>query len=466
MKKIVTSGWQTLIMTLLVCQCITVAVAQVKPINQVSNGVWSGFYDDKDLIRIEKITCLSIEEDFKLMLSYLTPTEKDKLGKITLVFPPKYGRHPMNFYAETIKGEKRIVLPQSSLRFLSDICLAYAYSNRHKLNEGVISEYLSIIRYQWPTTIKSKPYRPLDALGIDRKQALANKDVDSLFGKLYSTAIWFIIYHELGHHFYQHPGNDIPNKEKSRQNETDADKFALTLLRRVGDPPFGGIVTFFWIDQHFTSFTEADSIYHHTATHPLTANRLRAVATNLSRYADRYARNQTDPKRFQASYQAIADEIQLMGDNLANGKFWKLVQVAGQAGNIEHLNVHRSGLPTTTVTDSKGPFIGSFSGYWIDKENKENRMLVKLRLYSQEGQLKGDGLLIDPDKSRHSPELSWQITNGKVDNETLHFAWQMGSYNVGTGELKHTKSGLSGSWDATQERGTKKLGNLVLTRTP
>lgn len=95
-------------------------------------------------------------------------------------------------------------------------------------------------------------------------------------------------------------------------------------------------------------------------------------------------------------------------------------------------------------------------------------MLMQLRLYRQQGQIKGDGLIIDPDRTRHSPELPWQITTGEVDEVdkgTLHFSWKMGDYNVGIGNLKRTKSGLSGSWKTTKKKGTKTLGNLVLTRT-
>lgn len=445
-----------------ICQITLAGLAQPN-VTKVSSGTaWLGFYDDIHLNRIEQITKPSIEEDFELMLSYLTPTEKEKLGEIKLWFPPEYGASPMNFYAATIKGKKTIVLPQSALRFLSDLCLAYAYLNRNKMNEGVISDYLAILRFQWPA-IKRKPYRPLDALGIDRAKALANKDVDSLFGKLYSTAIWFIIYHELGHILYHHPGNDIADKAKSRRNETQADSFALTVLRRVGDPVHAGIITFFMISQHFTPFTENDVNYQTQATHPLTGYRLRAVADNLRKNAELYARSQSDPKRFTALYQANADEIRVMGDNLANGKFWKLIQVAGQAGNVEQLNVHRSRPSTVIATDSKDPFVGSFSGYWNNK--KQGKMLLQLRLYRQQGQIKGEGLISDPDITRHSPKLPLQITSHDFDNETVYFNWQMGSYDVGNGKLKQTKLGLSGSWEAIQTGGTKQLGDLVLTRT-
>ncbi len=464
MKKIVTSVWQSVSTILLVGQCLNVAVAQ-QEVCPSSDGVWSGFYADNQLNHIEKVTRPLIEKDFKqLMLTYLTSAEQAKLGKVTLCFPREDGKHPMNFYAD--RATKTIILPQSSLRFLSDICLAFAYLNRHKLNEGIISQYLSIIRYQWPA-IKRKRYLPLDALGIDRAKALSDKDVDSLFGKLYSTALWFILYHELGHILYHHPGNDIADKAKSRQNETQADAFALELLRRVGDPPYGGIVTFFLISQHFTSFVENDKNFQDNATHPLTASRLRAVATNLSRYAPRYAQNQTDPKRFQASYQATADEIRQMADNLANGKFWGLIQAMGQTGTLEQLNIGGPRPASTLAVSPKEPFVGSFSGYWISEQNKLNRMPVQLRLYRREGQIKGTGLIPDPEPTRHSTTaVQWQITNGEIDNDVLYFAWKMGNQNSGIGELKHTQSGLSGWWKRTQQGVEKKLGNLVLTRTP
>ena len=462
MKTKIMLARRTGLVVWMVCQTAIAVMAQLSGTGESSNIAWRGFYDDKHLAHIKTVTQPSIEKEFRQIMSYLTPTEQAKLGKVMLVFPPEDGKHPMNFHAEIFKEKKTIVLPQSALRFLNDLCLAYAYLNRHEMNEGVLSEYLSIIRYQWPA-IKNKPYRPLDALGIDRKKALADKDVDSLFGKLYSTAIWFIIYHELGHLLYQHPGNHIPDKEESRRNETQADQFALTLLHRVGDPPFGGIVTFFWITQHFTPFVEKDKNFRDKATHPLTASRLRMVADSLSKNAAWYARKQSNPERFTKLFQATADEIRLMGDKLANGKFWGLTQAMGQAGNIEQLNVHRPRPSIVVATSSKDPFAGSFSGYWSNKKN--GLMLMQLHLYRQQGQIKGTGLIIDPESSRHSIEVQWQITTGEVDKETLYFAWQMGNHNVGTGKLKRTKSGLSGLWETTQKGETKKLGNLVLTRT-
>ncbi|HYN64102.1 MAG TPA: hypothetical protein VES36_05810, partial [Candidatus Limnocylindrales bacterium] len=188
---------------------------------------WAGFYDRKTLVYWQGQTPPGIEENFRdVVWPKLTLDEKRTLGRVALDFPLEDTQHPMNFYAVASGGKKTITLPVSSLRFLGDIALAYAWLNASGYSIDPVTDYLAMLKYQWPDGLAGRRYRPREALGIP-DDATSNARVDSQFQRIFGTAIVFVLGHELGHLYHQHGTNVSP--ERSRQQEEEADRFGMEL---------------------------------------------------------------------------------------------------------------------------------------------------------------------------------------------------------------------------------------------
>ena len=98
----------------------------------------------------------------------------------------------------------------------------------------------------------------------------------------------------MGHILNRHPGNSVVQAEVSRTNERQADAFALHVLRRDQAIPMGAILFF-----QMTAFTASPGRFDYptveewqqalrAATHPVTSDRVRALAEGLRAGADRY----------------------------------------------------------------------------------------------------------------------------------------------------------------------------------
>jgi hypothetical protein len=194
---------------------------------------WAGFYDRQTLVYWHGQTPPGIEENFReVVWPKLLPDEKRKLSRVTLDFPLEDARQLMNFYAVWGGGKQTITLPISSIRFLADIVLAEAWLGVSGYSTDPVTDYLAMLKYQWPDRLAGRRYRPREALGIP-DDATANPRVERRFQRDFGTAIVFVLGHELGHLYYQH-GTNV-SLERSRQQEEEADRFAMELMRRIGE---------------------------------------------------------------------------------------------------------------------------------------------------------------------------------------------------------------------------------------
>ncbi len=153
--------------------------------------------------------------------------------------------------------------PIASLKFLDDLCTAYAWLQINGYGLETISEYAAMLRYQ--SFPDGRYPRPLLALRIP-SDALRNPRVDELaLGHFVVTARTFILLHELGHVYYRHRGSTIANEEQ-------ADRFAAEVMARTPLPPLG-IIVFFLFDAHWSSYPPGPA-----DTHPMSGARLQALA--------------------------------------------------------------------------------------------------------------------------------------------------------------------------------------------
>jgi len=426
---------------------------------QPKQSSWAGFYDNSELAVVEKFTISDIKAHFNQNIwPVLTPAERQILRDVQFSFPIEASDHPMNFF----RFQKQIILPQNSLRFLRDICLAFAYANRNQYSEQVIVDYLAILKYQWPLGhLQKSPYNFGEALGIP-KNALENQEVNKQFGSLYTSSIYFILCHELGHVFYNHGGymrtsdSKITKQESinSQIQEKQADAFSLDILQRIGAPPFHGIITFFFAISMLEPYPDEINFRSHL-THPLTSDRILAVARNAESSSHQYARLQPGSKPTEQIFLDAAKKLRIIADILSNGGMQEIIRSRGQNGNIDDIGfpTKKKLYPKTLQATSKIPFVGEFFGKTFD--NKE-QIPLKFSLTEYNGIIRGSGSLLE-----NGPTL--QIKDGHIKKDTLFFGWHMGDHYFGEGKLVRSKNGkLIGRWWTKKSGKENTVGTIEL----
>ena len=106
-----------------------------------------------------------------------------QLAGVRIEFPREDPSLPLNFYSQS--ASKRVVAPVSSLRFLRDIVAAYAWLSNEGYDLQPVTDYLCMIKYQWPERMQGGPHAPLEALGVPA-DALEDQAVMARF----SATIW------------------------------------------------------------------------------------------------------------------------------------------------------------------------------------------------------------------------------------------------------------------------------------
>jgi hypothetical protein len=242
----------------------------------------------------------------------LTADERAALKKAQLAFPSlSPDKSLLNFYADSRK--ETVYLPIHSLLFLEDACLAYAWLYEHGYSAETINEYVSMLKYRRPRDFPGGKFPPpLIALRIPAN-ALTEKGVDALSLRFRNSAYAYVLAHEMGHILKRHPGNTAVRANTSRANERQADEFALQVLQRDKQVPMGAILLF-----QMMAFTASPSRFDYdsaedwqkalrAATHPVSADRIRALADGLKEGADRYGENRDAALFFADKLKSIAD---------------------------------------------------------------------------------------------------------------------------------------------------------------
>lgn len=229
--------------------------------------------------------------------NFLKRNEKAILKQVRLQFPTlSPDGSLLNFYADA--GQGVIIMPIHSLLLLEDACTAYAWLYYNGYSAITINEYASMLKYKRSKDFPGEKYPPiLEALSIP-DDALRDVKVNDLSLWFRNSAWAYILAHEMGHIFYQHRGNQAVRAEISRKNERQADEFALQVLQRdSGHIPMGAILFF-----QMTAFIASPGRFDYKTvdewqqalkktTHPVTSDRVRALAESLHSGADRYGPN-------------------------------------------------------------------------------------------------------------------------------------------------------------------------------
>ncbi|HXQ01882.1 MAG TPA: hypothetical protein VN801_02850 [Candidatus Udaeobacter sp.] len=373
------------------------------------------------------------------ILPQLTDEERSALGTVKIKVPLSGPNgDPFSFYTDD-KGT--IYLPALSLRFFSDLCVANAWLNAHGYDGTTVRDYVGVLLRE--ATLS--PGAPLPAvfrtLGVPdnarEESAVANR-VDRNFG----NTIVFLLAHELGHALKKHDTHSRDPVQKQRQ-EIEADAFAIEVMRRIGQVPLG---VEFWFDVerigHVQGIrrvasarfpTEAEwQKYLAGLDHPVTSERLDALATAVEKAPDSFARNQADQARWTRNSKIFAQYMRLGAPSAAIG--------AARVAEYERVrDLH--------LEDLK-PRKAAFTMPGSEQEPAFNGLFAVRRTAAEGGQDRMDLLLL-----RMGDDVTGGYSNGKIDgfiqgdirNGVLHFTWREGNAN-GHGVAQEQGEILRGTW--------------------
>ncbi|WOH49265.1 phage exclusion protein Lit family protein [Bradyrhizobium sp. sBnM-33] len=344
----------------------------------------------------------------------LLSEERRALGQVQIFYPlpgedPRASR-PFGYYSVSDPGGGKIVLPILSLKFLDDLCIAYAWLQVHNYSLETISDYVAMLKYQDLPSLP--PVLPTLGIPVD---ALSDKEVAQLALGHFVTARTFILAHELGHLRFHHDGSSISNEEQ-------ADAFAVDVMQRTPLPALG-IMVFFMADAQMEDYPP-----QRNATHPLSADRLRALAARLS---DR----------------TLALKIATLGKFLAEPDIQASIIAVGKATTPADLGPRRPGAPATLrqspgATDQafNGRFVGQFTQY--SDPDEPGAIVVTLRR-------SGNSVT-----GEYSFGLgAGRISKGIVDGDTLYFVWEWAtSYGHGALHATDGGAGFDGYWGYQESR--------------
>jgi hypothetical protein len=237
-----------------------------------------------------------------------------------------------------------VVAPAFSLLFVEDLCTAYAWLYKQGYSLETIDEYLAMLRYKGAADFPQGRYPPpLVALGVPASAA-EDPDVNSMALRFRNSAYAFIFAHELGHVLAGHP-NGV-TMEQSRANETAADDFALRVLAVDAAIPMGAIL-FFQAQAYFMPSLGqfkarglSDQVWamemRTKMTHPLTAERLKALAAAIKR------EGQEQPRANRETWDFVALKLLKIADTLADVDLQHCMSVAAIRAPVSELMPQRT----------------------------------------------------------------------------------------------------------------------------
>jgi hypothetical protein len=373
------------------------------------------------------------------ILPQLSDEERSALGTVKIEVPLSGPNgDPFSFYTDD-KGT--IYLPALSLRFFSDLCVANAWLNAHGYDGTTVRDYVGVLLRE-ATLSPGAPlptvFRTLGVPDNAREESAVANRVDRNFG----NTIVFLLAHELGHALKKHDTHSRDRVQKRRQ-EIEADAFAIEVMRRIGQVPLG---VEFWFDverighvqgiRRVTSArfpTEAEwQKYLGGLDHPVTSERLDALATAVEKAPDSFARNQADQARWTRNSKIFAQYMRLGAPSAAIG--------AARVAEYERVrDLHLEDLkPRKTAFTIPG----------TEHEPDFNGLFAVRRTAANGGEDRVDLLLL-----RMGDDVTGGYSNGKVDgfiqgdihDGALHFTWREGNTN-GHGVAQAQGETLRGTW--------------------
>jgi hypothetical protein len=342
---------------------------------------------------------------------------------------------PLQYYCDRRSGT--VYSPVLSLKFLDDLTLAYTWREAHGGAIDEVFNYVAQLKYRAPDDFPGQRYpRPLNELHIP-DSALQDPDIAERALGRFTTARAFIVGHELGHIL---GCDDNPNAiEREKCADRLGARVVSDFMRRTEVAPLG-VVIYFMAAVHW-NLNQADfasrqewTRYVRSAEHPLTPDRLDALASQLE--------GDTGGNRSMA---AVAGKIRSLAAFTADVEALRGIILVARAGDSMHL----SDTPRQGAGTERLAFQGTFSGTMVflnDREDGPGRLLMSLAR-------RGDTVT-----GRYTFGLGDAMLQGKVISGKLYFQWRWGqAYGSGVMQASEHGAGIRGTWglrDASEGVGT------------
>jgi hypothetical protein len=367
------------------------------------------------------------------ILPQLHEEERSALSAVKIEFPLSGPNgDPFEFYTDG----STIYLPALSLRFYADLCVANAWLNAHEFDGTTVRDYVGVLfreAARSPRAPLPPVFRTLGVPDNARDEAAVTNRSDRNFG----NTIVFLLAHELGHVLKKHPTN-LRDPAQRRAQEIAADQFAIEIMRRMGQLPLG---LEFWFDveriRHVAPLkfpTESEwQKYLADLRHPVSKERLEALADAIEKAPDSFARIQTDQALWIARSKMFAQMFRLAAPFAAN----PIARVAEYSRvrelRLADLKPRKAGFTVPSVTtETEEAFNGLFR---VHRTAQNNRDEIDLLLQRDGDEVRGAYM---------KPNVSGSI-EGKVTDGVLHFTWTEGNAQ-GRGLAESQGDTLRGTW--------------------
>jgi hypothetical protein len=392
----------------------------------------------------------------------LTPQERRKLVDVQFSFPLRGQENdPSEFYATS--PPPTVHMPVLSLKFSQDMSISIAWLQLNRFAIETPFEYISMLKYKDQRDLGGRFPPPLEALKIPA-DARQNAAVERLANKIFDSAMAFILLHELGHLYWDHPGyGPGVRRADARRNEAEADQFAIEIFRRLGMNPTG-MALYFIASAHAVANRAdygSDAAYDSALereTHPLTEDRIRKIANSVRNLASDFARGAPDPRAEVNLINVIANQLSQMADFLTDRELQRFTARIGSTTSLAMLRPRRPGelvAPETGPPLSAKeliPFHGSYRG---DIGLPDGSVPIKTFFRRQGNQVNGE----------YYYGAGQGLLRGEIRGETLSFEWKEGS-EWGQGRFQTERGGDAftgiwgfgksdrngGSWSGTRQR--------------
>jgi hypothetical protein len=400
-------------------------------------------YDDATLKYWQTRYSKGLNSNLKnVIFPRLSQEERQRLEGIRINVPLRVDdQEPFAYY--TAGPPWVVTISAASLKFFDDFCVAIAWLQANGYSIETASDYVTMLKYRSPSAIGGRYPLPLEALQIPGN-ALDDQHVNNIANRIFDEAIFFVLSHELGHALYRHPGYG-PNvtRAEARANEAEADFFALDMMQRAEAEPtsmaFWFLMAGHYADGRGDFGSEAEyEQFLAQATHPLTGDRIAALADKLLASKSEFATNESDRAASEARIAWTAEQLRQVAGILGDPDVQALISNRGRSMTPAMLAPRRGdelpGAQPATATEGLAPFQGTYQGEFSDGTAS---LPINTVLHRNGDQVTGE---------YYYGGGAGRVV-GLVKDQTLYFQWQEGNAS-GYGYLETSDGGqsVSGTW--------------------